>query len=455
MKKGVKLTILLLVLAIIVLSYFVVGNYLKKQNDVPEEPKEDTTVNVLKLSADSIVEIEFDIDKETISLKKTDGKWGLKEDSEFPIDTIYTGYMEKALSNVTAERVVAESLDNEADFGMNEPSKQIKYKLSDGTEYLYTIGSYNSAIEGYYFKISGQDKIYVSNSEAYDSFSFPLLEMIETEQIPVFDAEDVIKVEYTLDGKKHTLTTDPAGMDYYVDAYTYFYIGEDGVKRAADGKLAAALAKSVTELSLGSVIEYRPSADKLSSLGFGENKAFVLKVIYTEDVSSDSGDTSVTVKTEKDYEIYVGRATEADSTVSYYAMIEGSHILYKLNMGEELYKAVAESIESKLACPMLLEDMIEMKIESGSDTYTHQINEIEGSEKLKGIFNSLTALVSERIGDGKKGETVIKVTFDIGGSDVVFEVNKYDDKYYVASFDKKNNMLISSEKINEIINKLK
>ena len=138
MKKFIKLIVLLFVLVGLIIGYFVYDSYLKKQEEQPtptvEEPK---TFDVHVLGGESITSIQYvhkerdaqgNVTKEeNISLKLMDGKWKLESDLEFPVDPTYVGYMIESLSRITATKVIAENLDNQADYGMNDPLYEIKY----------------------------------------------------------------------------------------------------------------------------------------------------------------------------------------------------------------------------------------------------------------------------------------------------------------------------------------
>ena len=63
----------------------------------------------------------------------------------------------------------------------------------------------------------------------------------------------------------------------------------------------------------------------------------------------------------------------------------------------------------------------------------------------------MISLVSDGKAEKAIGELYLKASFKIGESTLELKVYKYDDSYYVASFDKFDNMLVSSESINAII----
>ena len=454
MKKLIKLIVLLLVLAGMVVGYVLYSGYMAKQEAENSDTPKDTTLQVLYLDSETITSIEYVYNEEKVSLKKVGDEWQWTEDAEFPLEQSYPESMLYAVSDIVADRLIAENLDNEADFGMDEPSFTINYSTSGGQSYVYTIGDYNSAAKAYYIKSSAQDKIYMTTDSAVDPFVYYMLEMIEVDTVPTVEAESIKSAEMLVSGKNKVLTTDKAGADFYADPYTYFYVGEDGVKIAADGQAAAELMSAVAGVKLGDVVAFKPDAETLEKYGLGENKTFVLKVVYNEKVENNSSDTSVNVETEKSYSVNIGKYTTEDGKVEYYVMLDGSKILYELTGGAALFAAMEADFASKLVCPILADDAVSFKIEIGTNVYFYNIADIENNEKLTGIFNSITSISKTGTASGEKGELVLKTTFDMSDKEMVLEIYKYDEENYVVSFDKWDDILVSSEKIDNIIKEL-
>ncbi len=454
MKKIVKLITLLLVLAGLIVGYVFYSSYMaKKEKENTEEPK-DTSVEVLSIDKDSISSIQYIYGEETVSLKKEGEKWQWTEDAELPVAQSYPGNMLEELSYILATRLIAENLDNEADFGMDEPNFAVKYSTTDGKDYVYTIGDYNSAAKGYYIKSSTQDKIYMTDDKAVDAFVYYITDMIEPDTLPEPEAENITKAEYILDGKTYVLTTDSTGADFYTVPYVYFYVGEDGVKVAADGKASGELMNAVECLELGKVVGFKPDEEKLESCGFGENKTVVLNVTFKEEVKSDNSNTSVSVMKENSYSLKIGKGVDEDGKEKYYAMLDGSDILYEISGGAAFFESISADFVSKLVCPLSPDETVSFKVEIGTNVYFYNISDIKNNEKITSIFNSITNLVNYGTTDKAKGNVVMKTTFDMGNTEMILNIYSFDDTNYIASFDKWDNLLVSAEKINNIIKEL-
>ena len=249
MKKGIKLFVLLAVLCLMIVGYVIFSGYMQSKENEGEGGTVDTSVSVLDIDYKTISKIEYTYLEEDISFVKEEDEWRWSENADFPVDQTYPTDMASTLSYVVGTRVAAENLDNEADFGMDEPYIVINYSTADGTEYVYTIGSYNSAAKCYYFKHSTQDKIFMTGDSAADPFIYYMLEMAEAETLPTFNAEDATSITYTdpagdEESRIFSVTTDSTGADFYSDPYSYFYV-DNGVKYAADGQAVGEFMVSV------------------------------------------------------------------------------------------------------------------------------------------------------------------------------------------------------------------
>ena len=460
MKKGIKLLVLLAVLCLMIVGYVVFSGYMQSKENEGNDDAVDTSVSVLSIDSATVSNIDYKYLEEDISLKKDGDTWQWSEDAEFPLDQTFPDEMASYLSKIVGKRVVAENLDNEADFGMDEPYMVINYSTIDGKSYVYTIGSYNSAAKCYYFKHSTQDRIFMTGDTAADPFVYYKLEMADGETLPTFNAEDVTSATYNGpeedDGRKiFSVTTDSTGADFYSDPYSYFYV-ENGKKHAADGRAVGEFMVSVEGLALGSIVDYKPSEEKLKEYGLDEGSRIGVNVVYNEAVESTDSNTSVSVTTSKAFTVYIGKGVDEDGKEVYYGSPENSKFVYSLYSAEAFYKASEADFISKLICPVSADDTVSFKVElDANNIYFYKISDIENNEQLTGIFNALTSLVTTGETDKEKGELLMKVTFEMSDRQLLLSVYKLDGESCVVEFDNRNNILVSLEKINGIIDDLK
>ncbi len=454
MKRFIKLISLVAILVILIVSYILYSNYIKENDTSEEESIVDNSVTVLNIDETTITEIEFEYSDEKISLINSDGEWKVSGDEDFPIDDSYTTHIIDELSYILADRLVADNLDNESDFGFDSPNFTVKYKTSDSNEYVYTIGAHNSVSKGYYFKHSTQDKIYIGGENIVDAFSNNLLDMIEFDELPFSDANDIFYVDYTYNGNQILLTTDSSEAEYYTDIYTLFLKKNGGMLLPADDVKVNKVYEAVADIQLEKCVEYKPTSETLEKYGLGDNKILTLKYGYYEEVSDETTGTSV--KNEKTYSINIGRYTNEDSEVSYYATVDSSYALYQIDetLGKALFDSIDVEFESDLVSPMLSEKVESFKCEIGDVVYVYTIDDMKNSDKISNVFNKITSIVKVGTADKEKGKLIFKTVFMCGDIDLTLNVYEYDSENYVATFDEWDDMLVPIEKIDGIIDAL-
>jgi len=453
MKRLGKLISLLAVLGVLIAAFAIYSAFNK--DEVNETPSTNTTVNVLSLDSEKIIGIEYEYLENKVSMQKKEDEWKWTDDESFPLDSYYPDYMTYGLAAITAVREIEGNLDNQASFGLDEPFISVKFKTSDGTEYAYSIGDYNSVARGYYFKVSTQDKVYLGGAEIVTPFTYSVLEMADKPSFPSFEPDDIVKLESVRNGTSMVITSDKTNADFYTSPYTYYIVDGNGKIKPASDVNTAALVEAVADLSYGSVLEYRPSSETLEKYGLGQNKLLVLNIDYQEEVKSDdNSDAMVTIKKDKSQTIYIGKYIDEESKTSYYIMIPDCDLLFEL--GESVAKALFDALDadfsSKLVSPVLENDALQFKIEYGSNkVHVYSIAEIDNNSKISGSFAKITGLVSEGIGNGTRGAVVFKVTFELEKDSLTLEVFEYDEKHYVANFDVWEDMLVAKDKIDSII----
>ncbi|MBQ6702609.1 MAG: DUF4340 domain-containing protein [Clostridia bacterium] len=450
MKKAIKLIVLLLVLGGLVAGYFVYTSSTKGDSTENDgENDVNTVIEVLVLDSATVNSIEYVFDEETVKLKKVGDVWQWAEDPDFPLEQSYANDMAASLSNIVANRVIANTLENEADFGMDDPNFTIKYTVSDGTEYVYTMGNYNQAAEGYYIKSSAQDCILMTRTNPVSPFVYTVLEMAVVDSFSAPDAESITKVEYVVEGKSNIITKDSTDV-IYSDPYTYFVFDENGVKRGADGKASGEFMSAVSSISLGDVLAFKPDEETLEKYGLGEVKSLCLFIDYEVAVGEDNTDTSVNVTAKKNCKINIGRYVNEEGKTEYFANVDGSLLLYELRGGEELFTALEADFESKLVCPVLADGIVSFTVEAGEKAKTYTASDLEEKEEASTLLNTITSIISKETVEGEKGELVLKAVFDMGGDTLELKVYKVDEQNCIATFCGEDRF-VDMEKIQKII----
>ncbi len=106
--------------------------------------------------------------------------WYLSSDRSVNIDTDTVSVMVSNLTSLSYEEVVEDAADA-AEYGLDDSSNVITITMTDGTEYVITIGSQNAISSDYYIYFGDNETVYTIDSALPSAFEVTLDELISEE----------------------------------------------------------------------------------------------------------------------------------------------------------------------------------------------------------------------------------------------------------------------------------
>ncbi len=152
-RKNKKTTALIAaVLAVCVLGAvaFAVVKFLPKKAELTDEGRA-----VLTLQEGDITEVNSTFGENKITLKKEGGKWFYGEQ-----DVTENMAVKALISRCSAVMALKTMPSNKGDYGFGNPYAKVSFKAG-GKNYTLTFGNTINDGYAYYFKVSGDDKVYL------------------------------------------------------------------------------------------------------------------------------------------------------------------------------------------------------------------------------------------------------------------------------------------------------
>ena len=175
MSKQVR-TLIIAGVAVLVLVGLLLGLLFLLPGDSEEEESSSsssTTITILDKSADENGEsISEPVSKAvfrqgdasyTVSPDE-DGQMRVEGFDDLPVNTSALTAMSNNLAKMTATKKVADSSENEADFGLDEPQATAEITYADGTVVTAELGDETPMKDGHYFRLSTSEAIYIVDS---------------------------------------------------------------------------------------------------------------------------------------------------------------------------------------------------------------------------------------------------------------------------------------------------
>lgn len=469
MGKGKKLLVLLLVAALLVGGYFAAKHFITDE-DTDDEP-ESEGVPVGALQADDVTGILYVCGDETIELIKDGDTWFLKADRDFPVKQAYADTMASDAAGLEAERLVSESADDFAQYGLDAPETAYVFTKSDGTQVTFYIGNYNSFGGTYYLNVAGTEKIYLISGEFLDSFGHGVPELADVEEMQTVSTEDVYDMTLTLDGKTTRVFHVKDGLKtVYSDMFTWFTDEKTPVDAAVAQDLIGK-AVSFTQVGCG---DYKADDAELMAYGL-DAPTLTVKFDYTvsERVETDKTDEdgepiTETVEHDETMTLFVGKAAKDGSL---YAKTDSSDVVYLIEAEylQTLRDFDVATLRNMRLCAVKSTDVVSMDVTVNGKSSTITIErtktdddketavyKADGTEITSDVFDDFYASIQSIYAEDFTEEDVfvddapIDVTFHTsraGFETITLRLAPYDQNYYVAE----NGALVNKRDAEKII----
>ena len=455
MGKGKKLLILLLVVALLVGGYFAAKQFLT-DDEASDSEAETERVPIGAMHSDDIAGILYVCGDESIELRRDGDTWRLKADPDFPVKQAYADTMAADAADLEAERLVSESADDFAQYGLDAPETAYVFTKTDGTQVTYYIGSYNSFGGTYYMNVAGTEKIYLISGDFLDDFGHGLRELADVEAMQTVTTEDVYDLTLTLKDKTTRVFHVEEGLKtVYSDMFTWFSDEQTPVDAAAAQDL---IGKAVSFTESGCA-DYRADDDELALYGL-DHPAVTAKFDYTVSERKETGETgddgepvTETVTHDETLTLLVGSAAKDGSL---YAKTDASDVVYLIDA--EYLHALQDfdfgTLRNMRLCAVQSTDVRSMDVAINGKTATLTIErtksddgkesavyKVDGAEitadKFNDFYGSIQSIYAEDFTDKEAfaDDAPIVVTFHTsraGFETVTLRLAPYDRNFYVS-----------------------
>jgi hypothetical protein len=281
-----KKTIIAAAAVMMILTILLVVILCLPTNDAEPEVTEPPTVQVMfdTNHVEHLEMLSFCYEgKETVSISRTkEGGWQITDRPGLPIDPVEVTLMLRGYERMLALRLVSESLDNPAEYGLDTPSLEVTV-ADHGSEKTYLFGDENKTYEGYYCTVKGSGAVYLLDVSYFTAFEKSVDSLLLVEKLP--DLSAIPQVDWTsADGETPESTESLKGVlatlkidrivDYGREKFASYTLDRPavGVLTLLDGSsLTLRFAKGETDelvyllIGEGEII-YLVSCDNMSAL---------------------------------------------------------------------------------------------------------------------------------------------------------------------------------------------
>jgi len=184
-KRSVKAIIFIVVLVLVVASYFVVTNLVKRADEKKNASDDVQNETIVLFDGSKTRKISWTYNGETVTLVDRGDDWKIENNYNFPVSDTYTTALEKVVcKKLSTSRWIDDPADME-EYGLTDDYACVITLTTEKDESItFRTGKINASTGKCYAKVDGDERIYLLDATYRDAFEYTQLQLVPVEEIP-------------------------------------------------------------------------------------------------------------------------------------------------------------------------------------------------------------------------------------------------------------------------------
>lgn len=340
-KTGLLLT-LTAVLACLTAALVLLQRYRSDQEaeKAASESAADADAAVLiSAEEDQIASIRVKNSHGDYTFEKKEDRWIYRDAEDFPLQQSYLTSLAGAAAGLGGKREVSDSLENAADYGLEEPAYIFTVTDTDGNETTVCVGDENSKASVYYAYLEGGQKIYTISEELPEAGGYGLYDMIDAVSFPGITVSNINQVKMTLsDGRWMLLTremkeeksTEEGDESAAAAEQETVWVYTDSQDRRVETETASSVSwlQTVASIEYGSCTDYKVEGEALKEYGLDAPAELQISYSVSDTAVAEDSEDSGDAASETEIILLLGSLNEEGN---YYLQQQGSSQLMSLD----------------------------------------------------------------------------------------------------------------------------
>ena len=470
MKRYKRIYILLGVLAAACVVTFGVSQYQERQELIRNSGEV-----FLEIPSDTVQALSWEYGETSLAFHR-DEVWLYDEDEAFPVDEEKIEALLSPFASFAAAFVI-EEVEDFGQYGLDDPVCSIHLTTEEET-YDILLGDYSTMDSQRYLSI-GDGNVYLVENDPMDDFSLVLSDMIDNDDIPVFDTVERIAFSGP---DTYEVSYEEEGGESYREEDVYF-TELDGEVLPLDTDKVDGYLQDIRLMDLGTYVTYNATEEEIAACGLDAPELTVTVDYADEDEEGNAVSGTFVLHISRDPEELAAAeeseaaegsadtagedaAAEEEEEIIAYARIGDSPILYQLTSAdyEALMAASRDDLRHSEVLPADAADITQLAIGLDGETYT--ITSLtDGEERsyyyqeelldMTNIQSALTALTADsftRESPTEAEEIALTLTLDREGDPTVdIALYRWDGTYCLAEIDGKPVSLVERSLVVDLV----
>ncbi len=430
MKRGTKMMLLVLALAILLGGYVSV-----RQMNQTESVTETSGVFALTDKTDAeIASLRWTKGEEAFSFVKQDGQWMPAEEPAWPVQQDTLNALAERLLSLQGTRKL-EDIKELSDYGLAEPAIIVTAAWTDGSETSYVQGDATPFADGYYLLLSGQDgEVYTINTSLSSIFEYTRTELAVLEELSSVENVHTLSVSSGLHAVKaeKSITIDPNQLWY-----------DEATEQPLDQTKMETLIQQANDIVWDELITAAADGGELTAWQLDDTSAVTLTL---------TGDT----------ERVILLGTQ-QGTTAYYARLPGSAMVYSVDSDaiDNLLSASRDTLALSDLIPLSYADLQTAELMTGKGSYkiekTASEEDAETQSFKENLWAQVMALkVKERLNEGSDGDQLLSIhAVNTEGTETTLLFSEYDAASYQVTVDGGMPVLVDAAVVDALIRSMR
>jgi hypothetical protein len=464
MKRSLKLILAICIPAVLIGGYFFLTNMQEKKEEKASQKPKDTTITLLEIEPSEVETITLARGTDTLTVVRKGKNWALAQDLPYAIQQKAVDNIGKSATSLAAFRLIAESPEDLAQYGLSEPRCTITVEKKDGSTTVGYLGNRTPSKRNYYFTKEDDPAVYTI-SRYHGANYLKTIDQLRERQLATVNTK---KISYLkIDGERTLEITRLSREETERDLTALYsfrvlqpYRNKRGIDSTGFEELIKSLPSSVTARNF---IEHDP--EDLSPYGL------------------DNPRVTLTIEDDKaGFTLRFGDTVNEDEV---YAKLAGDPQVFTMSKGAlDFLSYKPFSVVSKFALIVNIEKVETLTITGPEDQYVMDIlrEEQEGGEEEKEkevkttyLFNGeeveeevFKQLYQETIGlmidaenpqpdytgEDKQGEPHLRLQYDLNVApyQVSIELFDFNTDFYALYRNGISEFLVSKSQVEKLLN---
>jgi len=456
MKRSKRLIALLCVLCAACAATFGVLRY-----EEHKEKIQNSDQVILEIASGSVQSLSWAYEDETLSFHKGE-TWLYDGDEAFPVDEEKINERLELFREFGVSFII-EDVEDYSQYGLDKPICTITLKTEDET-YEILLGDYSKMDSQRYVSI-GDGNAYLVKNDPLDYFDAVLRDMIDHDEAP--DSSEASSLQFSGTENWSILYEEKSNNSYRAE--DVYFAQLDGNRLPLDSDRMKSYLQNLQYLGLSNYVTYNATQEELERYGLDAPELTITAEYPTETEEGEEATETFILHISRDPE--ERQAAEeaednADETITAYARVGESQIVYQLTSGQytSLMAASYDDLRHREVSPADFEDVRQIDVTLEGKAYTIAA-EGEDDEKtwsyleeeldVDDLQSAVDSLKADTFTDEKptqKEEIGFTLHLDREGSPAIhIQLYRYDGSHCLAVVDGEPFALVERSQVVDLI----